>query len=143
MKTNTKPMMLLVELVQTPEWARLSMQQAFFLKEYLASGAAQGTFDPYAAAQKAYPAVKHTKVWVARLKSNPRIKAVLHLYFGDPEAKSLADELRAVIKRLRRRNANLDRVYEPLMRITVALEAIAAKGTSLNPGAHNTGESIR
>jgi hypothetical protein len=51
----------------------------------------------------------------------------LRAYRGDIEAQSLAAEVRTLIKRLRRRNANLDRVYEPLMRITVALEAIAAK----------------
>jgi hypothetical protein len=136
MTTNTKPTLSLVELVQTPAWARLSPQQAFFLKEYLAEGLAQGAYDPFAAAQKAYPAVKHTKVWVARLKSNPRIKAVLHLYFGDPEAKSLADEVRSLVKRLKRRGANFDRVYEPLVRCAVALEQIAAKGNS-DPRLHS------
>jgi hypothetical protein len=127
MATNTKPKMALVDLVHTPEWARLSPQQAFFIKEVLVSELAQGTFDPAAACKLAYPEIANQKVWLARLKANPRIKAVLRAYRGDIEAQSLAAEVRTLIKRLRRRNANLDRVYEPLMRITVALEAIAAK----------------
>jgi hypothetical protein len=129
MPLETSPSVSLDTLKASAVWARLSPQQRLLLTEYLAAGLAQGKYDIEAACKIAYPKVKNRKVWLARLKSNPRIRAVLHFYFGDPEAKDPLDELKALIRKSKRKNGNHEILLGPWLRVTAALEAIAAKDT--------------
>jgi hypothetical protein len=129
---RTKPTMSIAELQESRVWSRLAPQQQAFLTDYLSAGRAQGGYNEAAACKLAYPKIKNTKVWLARLKANPRIRAVLHTYFGDPDTKDPLDELKALLKRSRRKNAKLDILVPYWIRTVALLEEIAAKGNTID-----------
>jgi hypothetical protein len=126
---STKPTMTIAELLKSPVWSQLAPQQQLLLAEYLSAGLAQGRYDIGAACKLAYPKVKpeNTKVWLSRLQSNPRIRAVLAHYFGDPDVAVALAELQRLIKRSKRKGAHLDILVPFWIRTVAALEAIAAK----------------
>lgn len=127
---STKPTMTIAELMKSPAWARLAPQQRTLLAEYLSAGLAQGQYDIKAAARLAYPRIKpeNLKVWLSRLQANPRIRAVLAHYFGDPETVVVLAELNRLIKKSKRKGARLDLLVPYWIRTVAALEVIAAKG---------------
>jgi hypothetical protein len=127
--TNPTPAITVDELKESIAWSRLRMQQREFLIEYFAAGLAQGRYDIAAACHFAYPKVTNTKVWVNRLQSNPRIRAVLALYFGLGETEVVLADVKALIKKSKRKGARLDLLVPYWIRTAAALEAIAAKGT--------------
>jgi hypothetical protein len=131
---STKPAMTISELLKSPVWGRLAPQQQILLAEYLSAGLAQGRYDIQAACRLAYPRVKseNLKVWMSRLKANPRIRAVLAHYFGDPEIAVVITELQRLIKRSERKGAKLDLLVPYWLRTVDALEAIAARGKVLD-----------
>jgi hypothetical protein len=118
------------ELMNTADWAGLTKQRKIFLAEFLSAGLAQGRYNAVAAAQIAYPRIKHIKVWASRLMANARIKKVLALHFGFSETEMLLDDVRGLIKKSRRKGANLDILVAPWLRVAKALEALVAKEKS-------------
>jgi hypothetical protein len=126
-----KPAMTIAELKESPVWGRLAEQQRILLSEYLSAGLAQGQYDPAAAVRLAYPKIKsmNLKVWMSRLQSNPRIRAVLAHYFGDGEIAVAIAELQRLIKRSKRKGAQLDLLVPYWMRTVDLLEALAGRST--------------
>jgi hypothetical protein len=131
--TNLTPAITVDELKKSRVWMQLSPQQQTFLTEYLSAGPAQGRYNELAACRLAYPKVniKNIKVWLSRLQANPRIRAVLAYYFGDP-TEGLLDDIKALIKKSRRKNAHRDLLLAPWLRVADALEEIAAKENTLD-----------
>ena len=130
MTTNIKienPKMGLAGLVHTPEWKALTEPQRAFCGAYIASGLGQGRYYALDAARMAYPNVKATAVWASRLLQNHRIKKVIALHLGLSEAESVLADVKALIKRSRRKGAHLDILLAPWLRVAAALEQIAAK----------------
>jgi hypothetical protein len=126
--TKTTPTIPLDTLKASAVWARLSLQQRLLLTEYLAAGLAQGNYDIEAACKIAYPKVTNRKVWLSRLQSNPRIKAVLNYYFGDSEMFVALRDVQVLIKKSKRKGARLDLLVPYWIRTVAVLEEIAAKG---------------
>jgi DNA primase catalytic subunit len=121
--------MSIAEIQESREWLRLSIQQRACLAEYLSGGREQGHYDIASAIRLSYPKVENKRVWASRLQSNPRVKAVLALYFGDP-TKDLRDDIKALIRRSKRKNSNRDLLLAPWLRCAALLEAIATKGNA-------------
>jgi hypothetical protein len=117
----------IAELMATPQWRALSKQQQAFTAKFMVSAKRTGVGDAVAACLVAYPRIKAPKVWASRLLSNPRIKKVLALYFGMTDAEVLLADIRALVKRSRRRGASMDNLVAPWLRVAAALEALAAK----------------
>jgi hypothetical protein len=128
--TNLTPVMSITELQQSRVWMRLGPQQKTCLTAYLEAGL-QGRYDIDAAVCLAYPEVENKRVWASRLQANPRLRAVLSVYFGDP-TQGLLDDIKALIQKSRRKGAHLDLLVGPWLRIAAALEEIAAKGNTLD-----------
>jgi hypothetical protein len=108
-------------------WGVLSRQQRAFVIEYISTGLGQGKYDAVAACRIAYPNVKAVEIWASRVLANRRIKKVIALHLGLSDAEMLLADIRALIKRSRRKGANLDILVAPWLRATVALEAYVAK----------------
>jgi hypothetical protein len=134
LQTNTTPSMTLDTLKKSDLWAKLSKQQRLMLTEFLVAGLIQGNYDIEAAVRAvrvAYPNinVKNLKVWMSRLERNPKIRAVLAYYFGDPQIVVVLKEIQMLIKRTKRKGAPLRILLAPWLKTVAALEAIAAKET--------------
>jgi hypothetical protein len=134
LQTNSTPSVSLDTLKQSDVWKRLSKQQQLLLTEHLATGLAQGNYDIEAAVRVAYPniASRNLKVWTHRLECNPKIRAVLALYFGDSELVVVLKEIQMLIKRSKRKGAPLRLLRVPWLQAVAALEEIAAKGNALD-----------
>ena len=111
-------------------WFATSKQQRLFLTEYVAGGLANGRYDHVSACRVAYPKVRAYKVWASRLMVNPRIKKVFALHLGLTESETILADIKALIKRSRRKGANLDVLVAPWLRVAAALETLVAKGES-------------
>ena len=108
-------------------WLALSRQQQNFIFEYVSSGITQGHYDAESAARAAYPKVKHITVWASRLLGNKHIKTILAWHLGLTDAEVLLADIRSLVKRSRRKGANLDILVAPWLRAVAALEAFIAK----------------
>jgi hypothetical protein len=115
------------ELMRTIQWRALSTQQKAFCAKFIVSTKRTGVGDAVAAVRVAYPGIRDSKIWASRLLSNPRIKKVLALYFGMTDAEVLLADIRALVKRSRRRGANMDNLVPMWLRVAAALEALIAK----------------
>ena len=112
-------------------WFSLSRQQRLFVIEYIAGNIANGRFDAVAACRVAYPKVKDTKVWASRLLVNRRIKKIIALHLGLSEAEVLLADIQSLVKRSKRKGANLDILVAPWLRAIAALEAYVAKESNV------------
>jgi len=126
--------MNLTALMATPEFRALSTQQRIFVAACIAGGIANDKHAAVAACQKAYPKLMlrrdpktSIRGWASRLTSNPRIKKVIHLHRDLNEWEMLREDVQTLIKRSRRKDANMY-VLAPLwLRVAAALEALAGK----------------
>ncbi len=84
------------------------------------------------AARAAYPNVKASAVWASRLLQNRRIKKVIALHLGMSETEAVLADVKALIKKSKRKNAHLDLLLAPWLRVAAALEAIDAKSNTGN-----------
>jgi hypothetical protein len=75
----------------------------------------------------AYPNVRNGVVWLNRLLKNNHILHIIRLYAGTSETRAVLFEIKALIKRSRRKGANLDLLVPFWIRAVVALEAIAGQ----------------
>jgi hypothetical protein len=108
-------------------WFTLSRQQRIFVMDYISHQTAQGKYDAEAACRVAYPKVEAVKVWTNRLLINRRIKAFIALHLGLTDAEMLLADIQTLIKRSRRKGANLDILVAPWLRVAAALEMYVAK----------------
>jgi phage terminase small subunit len=135
MATATKfenPKVGLAGLLHTPEWKTLTDPQQAFCAAYIASGVAQGRYDALDAARVAYPNVKSTAVWASRLLQNKHVKQVIALHLGMSETEVVLADVKALIKKSKRKGARLDFLVPYWIRTVAALEEIAAKGNTLD-----------
>jgi len=122
----------LTDLLSASEFKTLTGPQRSFLLEYIAGGLANGRYSATDACRVAYPRVKATAVWASRLLQNRRIKKVIALHLGLTEVEVVLADVRALIKKAKRKNARLDLLVPYWIRTVDALEAIAAKGNTLD-----------
>jgi hypothetical protein len=137
MLQHNSPSMSLDTLKKSDVWARLSPQQKTMMAEFLAAGLAQGNYDIVAAevaVRVAYPGIapKNRAVWLHRLERNPKIRAVLALYFGDSEIVVVLKEIKMLLARTKRKGAPLRMLRPEWSRIAAALEQTAAKENTLD-----------
>lgn len=126
----TKRLTILEIIEREPAvWFATSKQQRIFLMEYVAGGLVNGKYDHVAACRVAYPKVKACAVWASRLMTNPRIKKVIAVHRGLGEGDMILADIKALIKRSRRKGVNLDVLVAPWLRAVAALESFVAKGT--------------
>lgn len=111
------------------EWAVLSQQQRDFVIEYIGTGF-NGQYNPLTAAKIAYPNVKTPTAWSARLLQNKRIKKIIALHLGLTETEVLFGDIKALVKRSKRKGANLDVLVAPWLRIAAALEKLVVQENS-------------
>ncbi len=104
------------------DWKALSPQQAMFLTEMFVNH--RTGLD---AVKVAYPNVKNPVVWLSRLTNNKRVNRILQRSLGVSELKTVLFEVNALIKRSRRKNANLDLLLAPWLRVAASLEALIAQ----------------
>jgi hypothetical protein len=76
-----KTHMSIAEFLKTPEWARLSVNQKFWVRSYLESD------DPILAAQMSYPdvALYNIRTFSYKVLGQAKIKAALNRYFNRSE----------------------------------------------------------
>jgi hypothetical protein len=131
-QTNSTPSMSLDTLKKSDVWLRLSKQQQTLLTEFLALGLAQGNYDIVAAVKVAYPGIapKNRAVWLRRLEHNPKIRAVLALYFGDSDLVVTLKEIKMLLARTKRKGAPLAILKPFWNRAAAALEEIASKSNT-------------
>ena len=121
----------LPELVERhpAEWAVLSQQQRDFVIELIGSGS-NGQYNALAAVRIAYPRVKNAAAWAGRLLQNKRIKKIITLHLGLTETEVLFGDIKALVKRSKRKGANLDVLVAPWLRVAAALESLVAREKS-------------
>jgi hypothetical protein len=118
------------------EWGALSQQQRSFVEACVTGGIADDKNAAVAACLKAYPKLmlngdpkkrlKRIKVWTGRLLNNKRVKKIISLHRGLSDLEILCEDVQALVKRSRRKNAHQDVLLAPWLRVVVALETIAA-----------------
>ena len=114
------------------DWMALSPQQTVFITEWMSGSIGNGRYSPVDACRAAYPRVKNPAVWASRLMKNKRVARIVHLHFGLSETQTVLFEVKALIKRSKRKGARLDLLVAPWHRVADALEAIAAKDSTLD-----------
>jgi hypothetical protein len=122
------------------EWGALSQQQRSFVEACVTGGIADDKNAAVDACKIAYPKLmlngdpkkrlKRIKVWTGRLLNNRRIKKIISLHRGLSDLEILCDDVQALVKRSRRKNAHQEMLVPSWLRVATALETIAAD----NPG---------
>ena len=110
------------------DWEALSPQQATFLTELISGSIGNGLYSPLDAGKVAYPNMKNPQVWAGRLLKNKKVDRILQLHSGLSETRAILFDVKALLKRSRRKGAKLDLLVPYWIRVAAALEAIAAKG---------------
>ena len=110
------------------DWMALSPQQAVFITEWVSGSIGNGRYSPVEACKAAYPRVKNPAVWASRLMKNKHVARIVQLHLGLSETRTVLFEVQALIKKSKRKNANLGLLYEQWTRVAAALEALVKQG---------------
>lgn len=108
MKTLSKPTMRCADLLPSYEFQALSPRQKIWVQTLLESGEKTGTYDFVEATKTAYPDAHGRSIIVrsSQLQSHSKIKEILGIYFGRPEAE--CDPFFSELKRAIRRSIKQD-----------------------------------
>ena len=108
MKTLSKPTMRCADLLPSYEFQALSPRQKIWVQTLLESGEKTGTYDFVEATKTAYPDAHGRSIVVrsSQLQSHSKIKEILGIYFGRPEAE--CDPFFSELKRAIRRSIKQD-----------------------------------
>ena|ERR1700722_16149515 len=111
-------------------WGALSPQQSIFLTEWISGVVGNGLYSSLEACKVAYPRVKNPAAWSSRLMKTPRVANIINLHLGLTETRVLLFEVRALVKRSKRKGARMDNLVAPWLRVVAALEALVAREKS-------------
>jgi hypothetical protein len=127
----TSPKLTIIEIIERypAEWALLSSQQRTFVIELIGSDA-NGRYNAVAATKVAYPKVKTPVAWASRLIQNRRVKKVITLHLGLTDTQVLLGDVKSLLKRSKRKHANLELLVPYWSRACAALEALVAREQS-------------
>lgn len=111
------------------DWDALSPQQAIFITEWVSGSIAngRGLYSAVEACRVAYPRVKNPAAWSSRLMKNKHVARIVQLHLGLSEARATLFEVNALIKRSKRKGANLDILVPFWIRAVAALEALVVR----------------
>lgn len=123
-----------IKTLHPKDWDALSPQQASFLTEWISGSIGNGRYSAVEACKVAYPRVKNPAAWSSRLLKNKRVARVVQLHLGLSETRAVLFELKALLKRSKRKGTHLELLLAPWLRVAAALESIVARENS-NGGA--------
>ena len=119
MSNPTPNRLRLDELI--PALQELNRSQQLFLARYISNGTVTGTYDAEEACRLAYPKCtsdKAIQVRACQLLAKPTIRRVLDLHFRRSEAESLLIEVRRLLKRALRRNADRPKLLNAIRKLS-------------------------